>query len=273
MDNVEKNDIDALSLNNNEELLKETCVNSENGEQPNLVSATDTEVPQDESAHEQDGSLGKFKSKEALYDAYLNLQKEFTKKCQKLSKLEKESTTQEKNAIEEENIKENKTENKMDVLNDLNQEKKVLSSLDNDTISNAEDLKIYQKSDWNKRLAEFLESHEDAKEYAKQISSLLLENEELALKDSALEEAWLQVAAEHFVRPDKIVQDKQFLDKYVLSNDEIKKQILDIYIKELKEQKIPTHITKSYGNSTPVSSFTGPKTLSEAKELAAKLFF
>lgn len=38
--------------------------------------------------------LGKFKNPQALLDAYNNLQAEFTKKCQKLSQLEKETSTQ-----------------------------------------------------------------------------------------------------------------------------------------------------------------------------------
>lgn len=36
--------------------------------------------------------FGKFKSAEALYEAYKNLQAEFTRKCQKLSEFEKEKT-------------------------------------------------------------------------------------------------------------------------------------------------------------------------------------
>lgn len=40
----------------------------------------------------QEADLGKFKNAKALLDAYNNLQAEFTKKCQKLSELEKDKT-------------------------------------------------------------------------------------------------------------------------------------------------------------------------------------
>lgn len=42
------------------------------------------------------GKFGKFKSAEALFDAYNSLQAEFTRKCQKLSEFEKEKTEESK---------------------------------------------------------------------------------------------------------------------------------------------------------------------------------
>ena len=56
-----------------------------------------------------DGSpIGKFKSVEALYSAYNNLQAEFTRKCQKLSELESlAEKTSSKDITADEYIKEN----------------------------------------------------------------------------------------------------------------------------------------------------------------------
>ena len=53
----------------------------------------------------QKTDLGKFKSVEALLDAYNNLQSEFTKKCQLLSSMEKDKTEQEKIEIREQQEK------------------------------------------------------------------------------------------------------------------------------------------------------------------------
>ncbi len=61
---------------------KNECAVSENGSLP------DTLIRQDENPEEQ--TFGKFKSAQALIDAYNNLEAEFTKKCQKLSQLEKD---------------------------------------------------------------------------------------------------------------------------------------------------------------------------------------
>ena len=64
-------------------------------EQTMVSNETDTESAAScEGSSECDTveSLGKFKSSRALLEAYNSLQAEFTKKCQKLSELEKEKT-------------------------------------------------------------------------------------------------------------------------------------------------------------------------------------
>ena len=68
------------------------------GEQPSLDAATSaTQVGFDNtSLDSQDGSLGKFKDVESLLKAYNNLQSEFTKKCQSLNELKKQSDNVEK---------------------------------------------------------------------------------------------------------------------------------------------------------------------------------
>ena len=268
---MEMNNESALLNNTEEDNVLNVLNEEQNGEQPNL-SANATEVDDGLSAKEDCGSLGKFKSKEALLEAYNSLQKEFTKKCQKLSKFEKETIT----SLDKENVvNEEKIENLDNVsITDSNKiDEKNLNINEQDTLSNEADLKVYEKSDWNEKLAKFLHENEDAKDYATEISSLILENPELAKKDDALDQAWGMVASKNYIKPEKIVNDKQFLDKYVLSNEEIKKQILEIYLKELKEQKLPTHITSTAGNNSPLSTSRGAKTLSEAKELVEKLFF
>ncbi len=50
---------------------------------------------------EKGGPLGKFKSVSDLYDAYNNLQAEFTRKSQRLSELEKDKTNKETDLFEE----------------------------------------------------------------------------------------------------------------------------------------------------------------------------
>ena len=67
------------------------------GEQPNVLEPTSNvaEASVDKSAGvgETEGSpIGKFKNADSLLSAYNELEKEFTKKCQKLSELEKQNT-------------------------------------------------------------------------------------------------------------------------------------------------------------------------------------
>lgn len=57
-----------------------------NGEQPQENQEVRQSIDMPEGS-----SLGKFKSEQSLLEAYNNLQAEFTRKCQKLSELEKHS--------------------------------------------------------------------------------------------------------------------------------------------------------------------------------------
>ncbi len=57
------------------------------------VSVTESEERVEVDATEKDSTLGKFRDVKALAEAYKNLQSEFTKKCQRLSELEKKDNT------------------------------------------------------------------------------------------------------------------------------------------------------------------------------------
>ena len=94
-----------------------------------------------------DGSpIGKFKSVEALYSAYNNLQAEFTKKCQKLSELQKE------------------VESKVNIPLETQPD--------------------YMRDDWEIEVSNFLKSHPEAKKYATQISEEKLKEPSLSLEQS-----------------------------------------------------------------------------------------
>ncbi len=85
-------------------------------EQANVLNATE-----DKSADSCEGSsyfdnsgeqIGKFKNAQALFDAYNNLQAEFTKKCQRLSELEKEKTVEQTQEKKDERLNEFLSSNK-----------------------------------------------------------------------------------------------------------------------------------------------------------------
>lgn len=81
-----------LTLSNNEDVPKEE--GSQNCENQTVNDDIVGEAEKGE-------TIGKFKSVEALLDAYNNLEKEFTKKSQRLSQLEKDKTVEEENLSEE----------------------------------------------------------------------------------------------------------------------------------------------------------------------------
>lgn len=81
----------------------------ENREQPMEEQTNALNKAEDESVASDIGSqnygsageYGKFKSPEALLDAYNNLEKEFTRKCQRLSELEKDKTEENEISLED----------------------------------------------------------------------------------------------------------------------------------------------------------------------------
>lgn len=77
-----------------EQPVKEPTNVSIETEGESVVSETGSQIDtaRQASQPEQQGEYGKFKSLEALLNAYSSLEAEFTKKCQRLSQLEKEKT-------------------------------------------------------------------------------------------------------------------------------------------------------------------------------------
>lgn len=81
----------------------------ENREQPMEEQTNALNKAEEESVASDIGSqnndsvseYGKFKSREALLDAYNNLEKEFTRKCQRLSELEKDKTEENEISLED----------------------------------------------------------------------------------------------------------------------------------------------------------------------------
>ncbi len=176
-----------------------------------------------------EGSLGKFKDAESLLKAYNNLQAEFTKKCQSLSKLKSEICAEKEKAP------------------------------------------IYTRDDWESKVSDFFEKNEDAKAFSSQIANKLIEDDALAKKDNALELAWAKVASKNYIAPEKLVENDDFLQQYVLNNEKVKNAVLKNVANQI--QQAPTVLSSSMkGGMTGLYKPQAAKTLSEAKEIVRKLF-
>lgn len=68
--------------------------------------------------------------------------------------------------------------------------------------------------------------------------------------------------------PGKIIEDEDFLDKYVYANEHIVEKIVANYLDSLAAQKIPSTIAR--GGNSYVSSTYRPRSLDEAAKLAKK---
>ena len=185
-----------------------------------------------------EGSLGKFKDAESLLSAYNSLQAEFTRKSQRLSELEKQAAEQ------------------------------------NDAVQQAcktANTPLYERENWSEIVADFLSSNEDAKPYSKEICNEIMEHKEEYLEEKSLEKAYAKVLRRHFVKPEEIANNGEFIQNYVLNSDEIKNKVMELYLKELSENKPPRVISSSFGGQTLTSKQPLPKNLEEAKAFVKQM--
>lgn len=219
----------------------------ENREQPIIMPATALNRADEQSAMSEIGSqneeLGKFKSVQALMDAYNNLQSEFTKKCQKLSLLQKDKT-------DEEN-KENLSEIKQDATNEpLNQ-----------------DLNAESEASFNKNLNSFLENNKQASMFVDEIKEKLSSQTQ---DFSPFEVAWAKVVLSHLNQGDKI--NDPIINQYVLSDENVKNKIITDFIASLNSMKPPLIISSQKGERLSGVIPDNPKSLSDAKKIVDRMF-
>lgn len=137
-------------------------------------------------------------------------------------------------------------------------------------LENEKNKTIFYEEDWNKRVANFLEKNPEAKKYSKEISEKILNSPELKSSENALELAWSSIAMKNYVEPEKLASDKTFLNSYIFNNEEIKKQVLENYLKEIKTA--PPVISGSRGAKLSSKEEYAPKNLNDAKKIVEKFF-
>lgn len=206
----------------------------ENWEQPtnsDNVPMADAKIEESTPSSDNGSQYGKFKDAESLLTAYNNLQAEFTRKCQRLSELEKQE--QEVPAKEE---MEDKTP-------------------------------VFETEDWQSKVTTFLEQNKDAKKYANEISNYILNDPELQNDKNALDIAWAKVVSQKYKSPESIVSDDKFVDDFVMSNEQIKQKIISQYIQDLEKNKLPPFVTQKQGGNVTFQTEKKATTLDEAKKL------
>lgn len=241
------------------------------GEQPKIDSNQVAEANNIDLAgeKEQSGSpFGKFKNADSLFEAYNNLQSEFTRKCQKVKELElKLNDNLSVNSDLTENISENIVEN---IKN--NNENSVAENLYKNNTENQEtDKPQYLNSDWQTNVAEFIKNNPDAKHFAKEISDVLINNKEIANLKNALDISYAMVLSKKYKPAEVLLNDEDFINSQILSNENLKNKIISNYIKQVSQQKVPPVISKTSGSYFGLQKNI-PKSLEDAKKQAEQLF-
>ena len=186
------------------------------------------------SDNEKAVSVGKFANGDELLKAYKNLESEFTKKCQLVKELEARS---------ESSLAEKGGENSTP---------------------------LYEKENWDETVASFVENNPIAREYAAEISSILKSDPELASNERCLEIALGKAVSRNYKNPESIVEDGDFLEKYVYKNEKIRDKIVEDYLSELSPLSgVPDLI--GHGGAASILPPNRAKTFEEAGAMAEKL--
>ena len=216
------------------EEIKKLGEQPENQNKENVQSEIVEEVKEGTNCPcENEGSLGKFKDTTSLLSAYNSLQAEFTKKCQKLSEITKQ-------------------------LND------------NQTLNKEESMPVFADANWQENVSNFLSKNTEAQKYSGEIANEILMDKNLQSSPNALELAWARVMQKNYAEPEKLSNDQNFINEKILSRDDVKKQVLEEYFKNLQNVKTPPVITSDGSVASIVEK--KPTTMQEAKLAVEKLF-
>lgn len=243
-----------------------------NMEQPDTLSNNATNVSEQNTQEDKcecrednvigSNQFGKFKDATTLYDAYNNLQKEFTRKSQQLSSILKNNNI-------DKNTKNLSKNNQNDINFNQNDNQNAVFDLNNIQ----DDLPEYKKSDWTSKAISFLNSKEDAKQYSSEIAKLLMEDKALAKSPDCLEYAYAIVKSKTYKEPASFIKDQNFLDEYIFNNDEIKDKIIEEYLTSITKNKntnvkVITGLADNVSLTRPADK---PKNLKEASLILKKL--
>ncbi|MBQ8761858.1 MAG: hypothetical protein IJZ26_00870 [Clostridia bacterium] len=234
LNNIENSDAQTLNIN-----IENIDENAKNIHKINekIVKNEDFSIKNkenDEKVGEQplvEGSpFGKFKDAESLKNAYENLEKEFTRKSQLLSSLQKQNE----------------------------QETSAMS--------------FFEKNNWNEYVAEFLKENPRAKEYARELSNIVLQDKDIENSNNPLQKAWLKFLENELENNKNYLDNEKNFNK-VLTNTKVRDAVIKDYLKHINNRDdTPFIFSKSDGGNAVNIKVNAPTTLEEAKEMAKKIF-
>lgn len=187
----------------------------------------------------QNGSIyGKFKDATSLLEAYNNLEKEFTKKSQKLSELLKQNTQD-------------------NLLNKQSEDNQIQPA--------------YKNSNWQNQVSKFFEKNPEAKAFSKEIANTLLSDKEIAKNTNCLEYAYALTQLKNQVKPADLLNDPKHLED-IYNNETIKEKIISNYLQNVNQNKTNLRFISGEPNSiSPTRPASKPKTIQEASNILKKL--
>jgi len=203
---------------------------------------------------QESSSIGKFKDAASLLKAYNSLEKEFTKKSQRLAEVLKNETGEQKEFTP------SKEQSSSDTVFTKTQEDMTSVSLEEN------------KSNWKTHAKDFLDAHEDARPLAREMSRILMNDKALAASPNALEYAYQLAKASNQKDTATLLSDKDFIRDNILSNQFIRDEFLKDYLTSVKSgAKVPSLISGVTADVSLTKPAKGPTTIKEASLVLKKL--
>lgn len=157
---------------------------------------------------------GKFKNPQELLKAYNELEKEFTRRSQKLKEYESSSQA------------------------------------------------YKSEAEWKVAVDKFFKRTPSAKAYAREIAKVIVNEPELRQDRACLDIAFNKVLLDSYRSPAELMEDGQFLDKYVYGSEKIRNKVIADYLSSIAEGKPPRTIGSD--GMQCVAPSLRPRTIEEA---------
>lgn len=283
--------------------------NSENsgqvaGQQPNQSQPTEGQPGQQAPNNADALTLGKFKSPEELANGYVNVERAYTQTRQELAAKNQQIDAMQQ-AIQQMQQQLNGNVNpQMQQMQQMEQQPQyedaesfmnkfyenpdaLMQDKINNAIQNAIQQVILpqiqpiqqqyqqqqQQAAFNQAMDQFKSQVPDAAQLEPAIQQVLNQNPELNGHPkgpmAAINIAYNMAKGQMYQPPTALVQDKNFIENYIMNNPEIKNRLLQGYMQELqKNQQAPTVISGQAGGQTPAMPPSQPQTIKDARPLA-----
>ena len=127
----------------------------------------------------------------------------------------------------------------------------------------------YSRENWQSELSDFMESHQFAKKFSKEIAEEISSDKALANSPHSLQLAYARVLEKHY-KDDDAIKNENVIKQVVQQNQSLREEIVKEYLDNLK--KSPSLMSSNRGGAVGLSPFETPKNMKEAGEMARKLF-
>ena len=208
------------------EALSESDDNLQNVEFNDVKIEVKPEVAQSDAQEDvkqndqNEGMYGKFKNPEELLKAYTELEREFTRRSQRLKELEKGTRPYE------------------------------------------------SEEEWKDAADKFFEKTPSAKAFAKEMACEIAADPTLKQGRDCFEKALVRVMAKTYRTPEQLMADGQFLKEYVLGSEEVKRAVIEGYLKGIAGTQPP--MTLPSGGQSAAAPARRPRTVKEAGDMLLK---